>query len=74
MRFNLSRKLERRLRRYRGCMRCEWCSKWTQIKPREADSWAELPFDKWVEFVLKRPDWHCRRPKCIKAREDCGVS
>jgi hypothetical protein len=62
----MSRK-ERRLRRFSGLLLCEWCNKWTHL------GLPHMKYDEWKEYVEDHPYIMCKRPQCIKERQDAAI-
>lgn len=56
----------RRLRRFRGLLRCEWCGRYGEVVP--GFRWSNYTFGEWVEFASRHRIWLCHRDKCRHLR------
>jgi hypothetical protein len=58
----------RRLDRYRGMLRCEWCGRMAEVDSMQ--HWSHLPTSEWERFVNANKVWFCSRPRCVSNRAE----
>lgn len=63
---------EKRIARYKGCMLCQWCNRWTEVDSPDAHEPGRKGLDLWLKYVDSHPMFNCRRPTCVEARRQAG--
>ncbi len=49
------------LNKHRGCLRCEWCNKWTES---DGTTWWKI-YNADRDYI-----WYCKRPRCVAWRRE----
>ncbi len=51
--------------KYKGCLRCEWCNKWTEVPMRR---WLKLRSED--KLFPSKYIFFCTRPRCRAERDE----
>lgn len=62
------RRVVRRLLRYRGMLRCEWCGRMAEVTGNPP--WSTVSLLEWAAFAAEHPVWFCDRPRCVANRTE----